>query len=228
MGNAKKTAGNEAWDADKFNNDPIKEPVSQDDFRNDAPLHPQYAQSDKLKSSGVEVGSVNQEVKSINPISLEQAEGNINNKDKYKIIDKANRFVGIERTGFKDAKYPFADLKLGQGIFIPVQPNSTTDSLMDDVHEQIEIFRRQAADIEKDEKGDDISESIIVHTRKRTPEGHIQLDDLGKPITGANQTIRPKYIYTANFVARAVIKGNELVENGQKADNDGVLLVRVL
>jgi len=207
---------NKAWPDNQPDADNRQSETRSKDERN---LHPTVIDDDTLKASGRQVNAVNESIKSVHPST------NSKSDEDFKMIDNAIVTPDLDEDSFK---YPFFDMEIGQGIFIPVETNSTIDKLMKDLHQQIEMFRRQTADIEKDENGDNISEIIIIHEKKRNPDGTIQLNDANKPNEGANQTIRPKYIYAYNFTVRSVIKDDELVEDGQKAESDGALLVRVL
>lgn len=112
-------------------------------------------------------------------------------------------------------------------FFIPLKAGMTTDKLMDNVHAQIDQYREQTSTVEKDADGDDIWEMVIKRTKKCTRDGVIQLDGAGKPITDATQLNRPKLVYSSSFIARPVVKGQQLAE-GREAESDGVLVVRVL
>jgi hypothetical protein len=215
MQNDQFSTDNKAWNK---GNDPEKFPVNPNDVKDNRKPHAVVMDSDTLAASGKEVSSVNNDIKSVHPST-----GSTSDSD-YQIIDNANIYPNIKD---EDFKYPFNKLEAKQSVFIPVEPGNTIDKLMADLHHQIEIFRRNTADIEKDEKGDNISEMIITHTKKRNADGTIQLNDGDKPIEGANQTIRPKYIYARNFIVRALIKDEEIVKDGQKAESDGALLTRV-
>jgi hypothetical protein len=209
------------------NNDPMKQKPDasawkQGNERDE--FHPSILSSDKYKSSGKRVSDQNDNIVSVNPSSGNKTD---DNKPEFRKISNPDRFLNFDTRHHFGMLYPFDELELGEGLFIPVG-KGTTDALIDKLHRDIEIYRRQASDVEKDEKGDDIGESVIVHTRKRTPDGFIQLSDNNKPITGADSTLRPKYIYTSNFIVRPVIKGNKLVKDGEEAESDGALVIRVL
>lgn len=142
-------------------------------------------------------------------------------KPEYKIFKDVSKLIGDD----EDDEYPFDELKLEQGFFIPTQPNSTTDVLLAHMQERIERIKKRYGSIETDEHGDDVWESVLIRNKKRNDDGTVQLQH-GKPITGANQTNRPKYIYTRNFVVKPVVKGQELGDK-VKADADGVMVIRV-
>ena len=110
-------------------------------------------------------------------------------------------------------------------MFIPVEKGGTTDKLMASIQKMAHQFREAGATSETDENGDQVRESVVIETKKRTDDGLIQLDGAGKPIVGANQTNRYKMIYSSNFTVKPIVKGDEM-GNG-KADSDGVLVVRV-
>lgn len=221
-----------------WNNDPLKQPkdvpsIQKTDPRNDVNSdnpntvqHQVIHSADSKKEGGKDIGLVNAPIQSINPTSAGQSSDAAPKKKDYKIIDNANQHLNLINRAPDDFKYQFDELDIGQGIFVPVEQNQTTDQLMADVHDQINYYREQNSECEKDKNGDDVWESVVIQTKKYK-DGVVQLDGLGKPIVGANQTNRPKLIYAANFIARAVVNGDEIGED-EKADSDGVLIVRVL
>lgn len=185
--------------------------------------HPVVGDQDQFKDSGKDISQVNPPIVSINPSSGKTVDDG--KEQEIKVFDKPNRY--LNHVGQKhDFMYPFEDMNIGQGFFIPVAKGSTTDKLMARINHQIAMFRKQTSECEKDENGDDVWESIVIQTKKRK-DHVIQLEPDGKPIVGANQTNRPKLIYSANFIARPVVAGDEYAE-GQKAEGDGVLVVRVI
>lgn len=175
------------------------------------------------RNSGKEAGLVNPPLQSLNPTSQTSDKTNKwPDKKNFKNIDHISFQLGTgERSEFK---YPFADMKIGSGVFVSVEEGTTTDKLMSTIHQQVFSYRQQNSDVEKDENGDDVWESVVIQTKKRNDDGTIQLDN-GKPRVGANQTNRPKLI-GPNFVVKAIVKDDEL-SNGNKASGDGVLIVRV-
>lgn len=190
--------------------------------------HAAVAEPQPFKDSGKDIAQVNPPIQSIHPTSAKQGLNTDNNKPakpEFKIIDRANRYLNHDGV-LQDFKYPFNELDVDQGIFIPLPENITTDKLMATLHQQINIYIKQTSECEKDEKGDDVWESVVIQTKKRLDDGVIQLDSYGNPIVGANQTNRPKLIHSSNFVVKAVVKGDE-ISKGNKASSDGVLVVRV-
>lgn len=220
-----------------WNNDPVKQPVDEQAVKNTDPhgkpsdnpktvQHQALDDPDKLKESGKDIGLVNAPTVSINPTSGTQLADNSPEGDDIEIIDEPNRYLNLDDKKQQDFKYPFNDLEIGQGFFVPVEKGSTTDALMGKLHRDIAMFREATGECEKDINGDDVWESVVIQTKKRK-DGVIQLDGAGKPIVGANQTNRPKLIYTSNFIVRAVVKDDEIYE-GQKAETDGILVIRVV
>lgn len=184
-------------------------------------------QDDKNKASGRDIGLLGEPLESVNPTSGKQGQKQLK---EYKIFDHANQRLNT-KSGEYDFAYPFSDLEIDQGFFIPVEEGSTTDALLDKVHDQINTYREQTAECEKDKDGNDVWESVVIQTKKRNADGTIQLGSDGKPIVGANQTNRPKLIYAANFIARPVVKGDNMLDkdHGEEiADSDGVLVVRTI
>ncbi len=158
-------------------------------------------------------------MQSINATSGNQTNTGEDEEPEYDMIGD------VELPGQDDFKYPFNEMGAGEGMFIPVEKGGTTDKLMASIQKMAHQFREAGATIETDENGDQVRESVVIETKKRTDDGLIQLDGAGKPIVGANQTNRYKMIYSSNFTVRPIVKGDEL-GNGE-ADSDGVLVVRV-
>lgn len=176
-----------------------------------------------FRDSGRNDGLVNAPIQSIHPTSQKQG-GDVDawgEKKNFKIIDNVNLALGKDEQKFA---YPFVDLEIGQGIFIPVEQNGTTDQLVAAVHRQVDAFRKYASSVEHDENGDEVMERVIIKEKKRNDDGTIQLS--GNEIrTGANQTSREKLI-GPNFAVKAVVKGDAIAE-GNEAEGDGVLVVRM-
>lgn len=216
-----------------WNNDPQNQPRDHKSIEKTNPntnkeLHPAIESSDDKKESGKDIGIRGAPVISINPTSG-SAKGDNEKREEVRVFDNANRFinhVGVVHDFF----YPFDKMENGQAFFVPVEKNSSTDKLVAHLHDQIFKFLQQVSECEKDEKGDDVWESVVIQTKKRTTDGYIQLDGFNKPIVGANQTNRPKLIHAANFIVKPVVKGDSLTmdEDGTKAETDGALVICVM
>lgn len=217
-----------------WNNNPQEQPVDEEAVKNTDPAGQPHGNANAVphqalgnqndKQGGKDIGLVNAPVVSVNPTSGNQLNTDTPEED-IEIIDEPNRYINSDpRLG--DFKYPFEDLDIDQGFFVPVEKGNTTDKLMNDLHRDIATFREQTSECEKDKDGNDVWESVVIQTKKYK-DGVLQLDGAGKPIVGANQTNRPKLIYSGNFIARPVVKGDEISE-GRKAESDGVLVVRVI
>jgi hypothetical protein len=144
----------------------------------------------------------------------------------HHIIDNANFKLNhyLPEIGHVEFNYPFEDLELNQGMFIPVEQNSTTDALMSKLHKQVNQYRKQNSEIERDEDGDDVMEDVAINKKKRNEDGTVQLDgDI--PRLGIKSGFRPKLI-GPNFVVKAVVKGDEIGDN-DKAKHDGALVIRL-
>lgn len=140
-------------------------------------------------------------------------------KKEFKIIDNAK--YELSNSVFL---YPFADLADGQGFFIPLEPNNTMDKLVWATHKQVQQFRVQNSEIEKNDEGDDILENFTVNVKVRNPDGSIQMDGDNPKLT-VSSGLRPKLI-GPNFAVRVIRKDDEIGEN-IKADGDGVLVIRL-
>lgn len=210
----------QSWDS----SDPLKpnpEAFKQKD-NNGRVEHQQIAEDDQLKDSGKDIGLIHSPIVSLHPTSSKNAG---DQPDEYEVFDNANRYLNHDGPRY-DFAYPFPDMKVGQGFFVPVQNGSTVDKLIAHMNKAVDAFHKQTAVQEHDENGDDVLESVTTLPKKRTPDGIIQLDSLGKPIVGANHTNRPKLIRIAHFVIKSAVKGDELAE-GRKAESDGALVIRV-
>lgn len=187
-------------------------------------LHPQVFDKEIIKNSGKETGLIDPPIVSVAPATNKKVDwGNKNKEDqkRYKMIDDVSLL--FEDDGDED--YPYESLKVQQAFFVPTQPNNTTDNLLADINKSINNARLRYGEVEVDEKGDEVWEMILIMFKKRNPDGTIQLEN-GKPITGADQTTRPKYIYARNFVAKAVTAGQKM-SDGVEAEGDGVIVIRV-
>lgn len=185
-------------------------------------LHPQVIDKDILKNSGKDVGLVDPPIKSVAPVSSSQTIGdNKNQKKDIKKFSDVSKLIGDDG----QEEYPFEDLELGEAFFIPTQPNNTTDNLLAKLHKSINSAKQKYGEVEVNEEGDEIWEVLTIMTKKRNEDGTIQLEN-NKPITGADFHQRPKYIYTRNFVAKAVTKDQEFSDS-DKAPADGVVVIRV-
>jgi len=143
-----------------WNNDPIKQPVDEkavqatdpkgkpSDNPNAVP-HKALEQGNKHKNSGKDIGLVNAPIVSLNPTSGEEGDGE---KKDYKIFDNPNRYLNFKGEP-QEFKYPFEKMDVDQGIFIPVEKGDTTDNLVASLHKDIDAFRKQTSEIEKDENG---------------------------------------------------------------------------
>lgn len=209
----------------KHNNNPQEQPIDPKSLNKPTNTnrveHQAISEAKPFSESGKDIGLVNSPIVSLHPTSGSKGD---QHKD-FEVFDNANRH--LNHTGPKyDFAYPFLDMNIGQGFFVPVEPNSNIDKLMAHLHRAVEAFHKQTSVEEKDENGDDVMESVTVLPKKRTQDGVIQLDGAGKPIVGANHTNRPKLIHMAQFVIKSAVKDDELAE-GRKADSDGALVIRV-
>lgn len=182
-------------------------------------LHPMVAEAEPFRDSGKDVHQVNPPIVSVAASSGEKS----SKSDNHVFVDNALDHL------FDDKLYPegpFDNLKVGQGVFIPNEENQTTDKALAKTHKIILKLREQYSEIETNEDGDEILDQVIVSIRKRNDDGTIQLEN-DKPVVGANAQNMPRRIYYRNFIAKAVVKNDELSKN-QKASGDGVFVIRVL
>jgi hypothetical protein len=187
------------------------------------------ADPEPYRDSGKDVHQVKPPIVSVNPTSEKQGDQTKdnwqNNKDNFVKVSKPDLSLVQSYEGAK-SKYPFADLKAGEGLFIPVEQNSTSDKLLAVVNQAIYQTRQQSAVPLLNEKGDEILEQVSVLTKKRNDDGTMQLESDGRPITGANFEQHKKVVYAQNLAAKVVTKDSDMGE-GNKAPSDGVLVIRV-
>jgi hypothetical protein len=170
-------------------------------------------------------------VESVNPTSEKQGANAAKDWDKanekgYQKIAKPNLALDhSEHTTGAQPKYPFSDLELGEGLYIAVEQNSTTDKLMEKLYKDVANARIAFAEVERDENGDEIWDVVVVKTRKRNEDGTFQMGAYGKPLEGASQTSKPRLVFSRHFAVKAVIKDDDLGQ-GAKAPHDGALVVR--
>lgn len=174
------------------------------------------------QEGGKEMGLVKAPIVSMHPTS--KLPDDTKEKVEPKLIEDANFKLNhyLPEQGHVEFDYPFEDLEVGQGFFIAVE--TTTDALMAKLHKQVDKYRKQSSEIERDENGDDVMIDIAINQKKRNEDGTVQLDN-GVPRLGIKSGFQPKLI-GPNFVVKAVVKGDSLAENNE-ADSDGALVVRM-
>lgn len=186
--------------------------------------HAALGTTKQFEGSGKDMGLVKPPITSMHPTSGEQSEDT--EAKEFKIIDDANFKLNhhIHKDGHYQFAYPFEDLNVGQGMLIPIPKGQTTDKFMIHMHKQIDQYRKQNSEVERDEEGDDVMEDVAINKKKRNDDGTIQLDG-DTPRLGIKSGFRPKLI-GPTFTVKAVVKGDELAEDNE-AENDGVLIIRM-
>lgn len=139
----------------------------------------------------------------------------------FKIVDDANYLLKSDVI----YAYPFNELAVGQGLFIPVEPNNTLEKLAVAIHRQVDQFRHENSQIERNEDGDEVFENVTIRGKVRHRDGTVKLDPDGNPKLTANSTIRPKLI-GPSFAVKAVRKDDEISKDA-KSEADGVLVIRL-
>lgn len=186
-------------------------------YNPDAVEHAQIGDG-KQQEGGKDMGLVKAPIVSMHPTSAKPEEAGKNN---FKIIDNAK--VQLSNQSDVEFKYPFADLEVKQGLFASVE--TTTDALMSKLFKQVDQFRKQNSEIERDENGDDVMEDVAINVKKRNEDGTVQLDG-DKPRLDIKSGFRPKLIGPM-FAVKAVVKGDKISENNT-ADSDGALVIRLV
>jgi hypothetical protein len=191
----------------------------------DAVEHAQIGSVDR-KEGGKDMGLVNAPTVSMHPTSEPQGDSDEVDYSEHRIIDNANLQLNhyLPELGHVEFKYPFQDLEFNQGMFIPVEENSSTDALMAKIYKQVDQYRKQNSEIERDENGDDVMEDVCINVKKRNEDGTVQLDG-DKPRLEVKSGFRPKLV-GPNFIVKAVVKGDKIGEN-EEADSDGALIIRL-
>lgn len=95
---------------------------------------------------------------------------------------------------------------------------------MSNLYKQVDQFRKQNSEVERDEDGDDVMEDVAINKKKRNEDGTVQLDG-DVPRMGIKSGFRPKLV-GPNFVVKAVVKGDKIAEDDE-ADRDGALIIRL-
>ncbi len=188
--------------------------------------HAMIKEADQGKQEGgKDEGLVNPPTVSLNPTSQPQGDAEVKTYE-HRIVDMANIRLNhnLPDTANAEINYPFADLYIDQGMFIPVEKGSTTDKLMSLVYKQVDQYRKQNSEVERDEDGDDVMEDVAINKKLRNADGTVKLDgDI--PRLGIKSGFRPKLV-GPNFVVKVVVKGDAIAEN-EEAESDGALVIRV-
>lgn len=139
-----------------------------------------------------------------------------------------SNFGSVPESMQQKINYPFEKMKFGQGMFIPVEKGSTTDKLMSKLYKQVDQFRKQYSEVERDEDGDDVMEDVAINKKQRNDDGTVKLDG-DTPRLGIKSGFRPKLLgpsFVVRVVVRVVVKGDKLSENNE-AEADGALVIRL-
>lgn len=163
---------------------------------------------------------------SMYPSSQPQGDANAAEVGEHRIIDNASMRLNsyIPEATHIDSKYPFGDLEFGQGMFIPVEKHSTIDKLMATVFKQVDQYRKQNSEVERDENGDDVMEDVCINKKQRNEDGTVKLDG-DVPRMTVSSGFRPKLI-GPSFAVKSVVMGDKISENDE-AEADGALVIRL-
>lgn len=186
--------------------------------------HQALGDTQTFEGSGKDMGIRGAPIVAMHPTSKNVADPN--KPKEFKMIDKANFKLNhhIPINGHYEFAYPFEDLKVGQGIYIPLPENMNVDKFHIHMHKQLDQYRKQASEVEKDENGDDVMEDVAINQKKRNDDGTIQLDG-DTPRLGIKSGFRPKLL-GPSFTVKSVVAGDEL-SHGNEAEGDGVLVIRM-
>lgn len=178
------------------------------------------------QEGGRDEGLVDGPTVSLHPTSQPQGEADAEIGE-HTIIDDANIRLNhyLPDNSHMVLNYPFEDLEIGQGMFIPVEKGGTTDKIMSKVYKQVDQYRKQNSEVERDEDGDDVMEDVCINKKKRNDDGTVQLDG-DTPRMTVKSGFRPKLV-GPNFVVKAVVKGDVIAGEDQEAEGDGAIVIRV-
>lgn len=200
----------------------------------DAVEHAMIAEGgSKKQEGGRDEGLVNPPTVSMHPTSQPQGEA-VAEIGEHRMIDEVN--FGMFKTSVAvatqmDLNYPFEEMDIGQGMFVPVEQGSTTDKLMAKLYKQVDQFRKQYSEQEVDENGDTVMEDVAINIKLRNEDGTVKLDG-DTPRLSIKSGFRPKLI-GPNFAVKAVVKGDKIGWAGDgeddydEADADGALVIRL-
>lgn len=142
----------------------------------------------------------------------------------YPILKSVNKEL-YDDNEIYDVRYPFSDLDVGQSFFVPNGREVTKETAYLEMHKAAVGANRFYGEVETDENGDEVWETVTIKSLVRNPDGTVKLQSDGKPIEGADHVMRPNLIRARYFVVRPVAKDYD-IGNG-KATEDGVVIIRV-
>jgi hypothetical protein len=146
-------------------------------------------------------------------------------KDKIILVKDVNKELFDNTTEESDALYPFYQLEVGQGFFVPAD-NISQDQLMRNFHSQLAYIRQDTAAFERDANGDEVWETVVVKSTTRNADGTTKLQSDGTPIVGSDHVLRPVLINPRRFVVKRISEGYDIGE-GKEVEENGVMVIRV-
>ena len=146
---------------------------------------------------------------------------------KIAIVKNVNKELFDNTTEEENVRYPFYQLEVGQGFFVPVDDKLNQQQLVSNMHSSLAAIRQSHAEIEYDADGDEVWETVVIKSRQRNADGTLKLQADGTPFgESASQVMRPMLINPRRFIVKPVVKDYEVGE-GSKAERDGVVVIRV-
>lgn len=185
--------------------------------------HAMIKEAGSKGEGGKDEGLVNPPTVSLYPSSEPQGDADAEIGE-HRIINNASLTLNSYLPSHVKLNYPFEALELNQGMFIPVEENSTIDALMAKVFKQVDQYRKQNSEVERDEDGDDVMEDVCINKKQRNDDGTVKLDG-DTPRMTVKSGFRPKLI-GPNFAVKAVVKGDKIGDDDE-ADADGALVIRL-
>lgn len=147
-------------------------------------------------------------------------------KSKIILVKDVNKELFDNTTEESDALYPFYQLEIGQGFFVPVSDQASQSQLLRQFHSQLAYIRQDTAEFERDANGDEVWETVTVKTRPRDKDGTVKQQSDGTDIVGADHVLRPVLINPRRFIVKPVSEGYDIGE-GHEVEDDGVMVIRV-
>ncbi len=202
-------------DAGKPSNPNTPTPRNMD--QDEGNLHPVVADDDRVKASGRRIhGGPNEPLVTLNPTGAP-----VGSQGKQKTEQVSDALNLINDTSVAGSLYEgIDDIEAEQGFLIPISPGETIDQTVLKAQKEAKRLNDYYSIDEVNEKGERLLDTVIVEEFKRNDDGSIQLGVKGKPIVSANQTHIPRRIQLRQYVAKSVVKGD-------KISQDGALIVRV-
>lgn len=197
---------------------------NQDKDQGNQVQHQQLAEDKPFKGSGKHTNELTQPIVSWNKTSEDQSL-NVGNKAEGR--KKPSVFENAIPTLSEEIErgHPFYNLKAGQGMFFEVEPHTTTDKLMLDLHKKVDELNQKCSVVAVDKDGNDILEELVINIKQTNEDGTYKIRENGSAVYESMSERWPKRVYFRKFVAIPVTKGQKVGE--REVSGDGGLVIRV-